>query len=414
MASIFFVGVSKINPTGCLLRLYKTLKNHNVTQVAFLTRTAYQEPRNKPAPFPYWKKKFTYLHELTDPMLDRFDGNTKLVVVDGPPAIGKSKLCEHLANEFGLLYMPAPTQDDLYINSYGFDIRELDSKLPFYTKSFDVPRFLENPDDKRAAYFQKTFFLMRFEQYLNALLHLLSTGQGVILDRSAYSDIVFAQAMANAGYLSELVLQHYMYMRELGLDFLLKPHLIIYLDVPAELVKEKIKQKGRPYEVNSKVFSTQFLTDMENIYKEQILKKLGHHSHLLIYDWSKAGDLTTVVENIEEIDFDNYEDNKLSDWVFNTTGDLLEVRHAVDSKRPQMFMSLYDSKLLSWPRELYWETEEERTLKNVLENCPSEKYEEGFNPDCGDQVLWKIPSFKRFTLRRTPCDFVNRSKYMSN
>lgn len=133
-------------------------------------------------------------------------------------------------------------------------------------------------------------------------------------------------------------------------------------------MQEKIKQKGRPYEVNSKVFSTQFLTDMENIYKEQILKKLGHHSHLLIYDWSKAGDLTTVVENIEEIDFDNYEDNKLSDWVFNTTGDLLEVRHAVDSKRPQMFMSLYDSKLLSWPRELYWETEEERTLKNVLEN----------------------------------------------
>lgn len=44
----------------------------------------------------------------------------------------------------------------------------------------------------------------RLSQYIDALAHLLSTGQGVILDRSVYSDFVFTEAMFSQGYLSQL------------------------------------------------------------------------------------------------------------------------------------------------------------------------------------------------------------------
>lgn len=43
----------------------------------------------------------------------------------------------------------------------------------------------------------------RFSQYIDALAHVFSTGQGVVLDRSPYSDFVFVEAMFKHGYLSK-------------------------------------------------------------------------------------------------------------------------------------------------------------------------------------------------------------------
>lgn len=194
----------------------------------------------KPAPFPYWEKSYNTFYQLFDPMTYRFDENTRVIVVDGLPAVGKSKLCEQLAKEFGLLYMPAPTHEEWYINQYGFDTRQLDPQLPPLAQSYDLVRFHNNPTDKRAAFFQLSYFLMRFDQYANGLLHLLSTGQGLILDRSVYSDFVFGTAMVNAGYISKDTLNVIANMTKKGLRYLLKPHLLIYLDVPLELVKVRL------------------------------------------------------------------------------------------------------------------------------------------------------------------------------
>lgn len=45
--------------------------------------------------------------------------------------------------------------------------------------------------------------LCRFNQYIDALAHVLSTGQGVVLDRCCYSDFVFLEAMFSQGYISK-------------------------------------------------------------------------------------------------------------------------------------------------------------------------------------------------------------------
>lgn len=43
----------------------------------------------------------------------------------------------------------------------------------------------------------------RYSQYIDAITHVLSTGQGVVLDRCVYSDFVFLEAMFSQGYVNK-------------------------------------------------------------------------------------------------------------------------------------------------------------------------------------------------------------------
>lgn len=56
---------------------------------------------------------------------------------------------------------------------------------------------------------------------------------------------------------------------------LMKPHLVIYLDVPVPIIQKRIKERNFPHEVNSKVFTQQYLSDMEYFYKQRFLKEIG-------------------------------------------------------------------------------------------------------------------------------------------
>lgn len=407
MASVFSIGVSKITPVGFLTRLCKISQNHNVIQVAFMKRLSLHEEMKKPRGFPYWDKFFSLYQIFRSSLVMRYDENTRLIVVDGPPAVGKRKLCEQLAEQFGLLYMPAPVHEEIYVNPYNVDLRQLDSQLPLNCQSYDLERFLANPNDIRVPYFQVQYLQMRFEQYANALLHILSTGQGVVLNRCVYSDIVFMNAMHESGYVTKEEVSEYNYMWHVAVLELLRPHLVIYLDVPPELVKEKIKKKGNPHEVNSKVFTTKFLTDLETAYKEKYLKELKVHSEILIYDWSNEGNLMDVLRNIENTDLDSYKKPKLADWVFNSVSDIYE-KIVLYQDKTRIINVMYDNMEVPPPR-LYWTSEENEAYDTVLNNHPSEKYQYGYNPQYGDKILvMKREKPQLHLFRRSARDFVNR------
>lgn len=86
-------------------------------------------------------------------------------------------------------------------------------------------------------YLNVPFFFCRFIQYVDALAHVLSTGQGVVLDRSVFSDYVFVEAMERAKFISAGAKSVYYDVRKNTIEELFKPHLIIYLDVPVDVVK---------------------------------------------------------------------------------------------------------------------------------------------------------------------------------
>lgn len=207
-----------------------------MTQVAFMKTLPTKPQITKPAPFPYWKKQCSEINMTFDPTTLRFDENTKLIVVDGPPAVGKSKLCEQIAKEFGLLYMPPPVFDEMYINYYGFDVRSLNPKLKDEWRMRDLTDFLRDPNHEGTARIQHAIFIMRIEQYMNALVHILATGQGVVLNRSIYTEAGYMHAMYNSGYLSKKAVNEFEMMRKNTFHLLMRPHLVIYLDATPETV----------------------------------------------------------------------------------------------------------------------------------------------------------------------------------
>lgn len=69
---------------------------------------------------------------------------------------------------------------------------------------------------------------------------------------------------------------------------------------------------------------------MEHIYKQQYLKDIATHAELLIYDWTAGGETEVVVEDIERIDFENFDkdpmEKKMKDWRFPNENEWCEAR----------------------------------------------------------------------------------------
>lgn len=134
------------------------------------------QSKTKPPPFPYKEKRYTLLRSWLDLTTDRFDENSKIIVVDGPIAAGKTALAKSLAEELEMYYMPEANMDMYYINEYGYDLRKEDPKLPESLKSYDTRNFCQNPHHPNAAFLQLVMYHIRYGQYIDALAHLLSTG----------------------------------------------------------------------------------------------------------------------------------------------------------------------------------------------------------------------------------------------
>lgn len=335
---------------------------------------------------------------LFDPMVDRCDENSKVIVVEGPIAAGKSKVAAKLAEEFEMVYLPPPTFDEYYINEYGYDIRSLDNRLSPKSQSCDLQKFLTTPDHPNVPMMQFHYFQFKFDQYITALLHLLSTGQGVVLNRSFYTNYIFAKAMTNAGYMRPEALKFHNDVVDVAKLMMLRPHLIVYLDVPVNAVKvilfyhecyyspsvtdlcvfkeyfvsffcqylqEKIKKRGIPYEVNSKVLTSEYLQDIENIYKLDYLKNITTHSHVLVYDWINEGDVNTIVEDIEMLNFD-YERGakKMSDWRFESVDELRNKRKYYEN-RHYLHMDYYRNEY-SVP-ELHYTAQEDEERYYIMQ-----------------------------------------------
>lgn len=98
------VATKLVNPTASRPFLCPELVAR--TQVALISGRHDKEATKRPPPFPYQQKKFTKFHCLFDNTLKRLNENSKLVVVEGNIASGKSAFAKELAQELDMLYMP--------------------------------------------------------------------------------------------------------------------------------------------------------------------------------------------------------------------------------------------------------------------------------------------------------------------
>jgi len=357
------------------------------------------EPRMKP-----WNYKtlgYGYWFSLIDGTTKRFNDNTKVIVVEGPPGLEKTKFAKELAEELDMLYVPGANMEDYYINKYGYDLREVDHLFTHHKNvSYDEKKFAQNPTgqdgglDRMQAYLMQ----MRLEIYIDLLAHLFNTGQGVVTEKSPYSDYIWSEVSYKMGWLSKESRILFNKIRRQTLEPLLRPNLIVYLDAPVDVVQAKIRERSNtthPWEKNSPVFeNTDYLKLLyEDYFKGEYIKEASISSRVLMYDWSEGGDTEVVVEDIERLNMDYFDkyDKQQMDWRMFKEDEYSKFRIDVT----------YRNRLIMNQHVDYLEADKiQQTVEEAMEKMfhsfkvPGSMYKFGYNEELGDSVAWRPDGHK--------------------
>ncbi|XP_054854551.1 NADH dehydrogenase [ubiquinone] 1 alpha subcomplex subunit 10, mitochondrial [Eublepharis macularius] len=302
----------------------------------------------------------------------RFNEYSKVFTVDGNLRSGKGKLAQHIAEKLNMRYFPEA--DAHYLDRVTGDGRILDSK---FSGNCSLETFYDNPKHPNGNSYRLQYWLYsnRLLQYSDALEHLLATGQGVVLERSPYSDFVFLEAMFKQDYIHKRCVEHYGNMKHLTICEILPPHLSIYIDVPVPEVMKRIEEKGKPYE---KKVSSAYLQSIEDIYKKSFLPEISETSEVLQYTASEAEEVDKVIEDIEYLKFDKGPWLEQDDVTFHHLRKFVEDKMAV--VRP-MNLPVYVPEITIGGLEI-------DKVYYQYRDLPGRKYAFGYNADVGDKWIW--------------------------
>ncbi|XP_071803614.1 NADH dehydrogenase [ubiquinone] 1 alpha subcomplex subunit 10, mitochondrial-like [Asterias amurensis] len=241
--------------------------------------------------------------------MHKFDERSKIIVVEGNIGCGKSTFSQDLAARLGMKHMPEAHihyLDELELGPG----KKYDKK---YIGDVSIEKFYEDPfaKDGHSFRFQLMMYAMRFRQYADVLQHLLETGQGVVMERSVYSDFVFLEAMQKMKYFKKHCSDYYEEIKGISLYRLRQPHLIIYLDAPVDVLQKRIKERGRSTET---AIPDDYLQYIEDSYKKRFLPEISETSEVLTYDWKEAPmAIDKVIEDIDMLKFEHLPWNKDDD-----------------------------------------------------------------------------------------------------
>lgn len=198
------------------------------------------------------------------------------IVIGGMISLGKSSLATYLGEELGTKVFYESVDDNPI--------------LPlFYTST---PEEIER---KRYPFLLQLYFLKtRFASIKNALV-----GTNNIQDRSIYEDWLFAKVNKELGRINQLEFEIYEGLLEEMLNEIdeipkKSPDLMVYLMGDFDLVLERIKKRGRSYELSDDLKDYYYA-----IWKEYDSWVLKHY---------KASEILVI--NCNEVDFVNNEEDR--------------------------------------------------------------------------------------------------------
>lgn len=313
---------SKVLPTS--------VKGVNTVSSRSICHKSKLKPKRNNYHWPYERRSWGWLNCLWDiDTKGKFDENTKVIQVEGNLASGKNDFAKKLADELGMKYYPQPDLNDYYINRHGFDYMALNALLPERLRFCDWRMFHELPTRHSVIHMQHFLYRLRLWQYCNALSHLLNTGQGVVLTRTCFTERAIVDAMHSLGWLPKGYMRgdgvrfydwihRYIYIRNATLNPTPKPHLTIYLDTPVDTCLKRLQEDPDPMIANSKAHTEEFLEEIETAFKDTVLPKQDHHSHVMMIDHPRhktVDEVRDVIDDIESLDFEfDSHDMKFFTW----------------------------------------------------------------------------------------------------
>lgn len=143
------------------------------------------------------------------------------IFIDGTVGVGKTTLVEILENE-GFSVVPEPYLDNPVLEKY-------------------------YEDRKRYAFASQIYFLNKKLELIEKIKHLESP----IIDRSIFGDYIFAKMLYDEGVMSTEEFQIYTDLFNSVTSLAPIPKLIIFLDVTTENAIERIRMRGRRFEIET-------------------------------------------------------------------------------------------------------------------------------------------------------------------
>ncbi|XP_062965365.1 NADH dehydrogenase [ubiquinone] 1 alpha subcomplex subunit 10, mitochondrial isoform X2 [Cynocephalus volans] len=297
---------------------------------------------------------------------------SKVITVDGNICSGKGKLAKQIAEKLGLKHFPEAGIH--YADSTTGDGKPLDVE---FNGSCSLEKFYDDPqsNDGHSYRLQSWLYANRLLQYADALEHLLSTGQGVVLERSIFSDFVFLEAMFKQGFIRKQCVEHYNDVKKVTICEYLPPHVVIYVDVPVPEIQNRIQKKGNPHEMK---ITSAYLQDIEDAYKKTFLPEMSEKCEVLQYNAREAEDTEKVIENIERLKCDKGPWLKQDDRTFH------HLRMLVQNKLEVLNFTSHPVYL---PEITVGAYQSDRIF-NKFRELPGRKYCPGYNADVGDKWIW--------------------------
>lgn len=390
------LGVSRSMVEGLLQNGCKRVVVAGPVQIQVATMKATHGDK-----YPYAKrwpesKKFTLFNEFFDSTTARMNENSKVITVEGNVGVGKREFARRLADEFDLKVIdPTPDSKCFLYPDTNFDFRILDEFLPEGAKGYDLQRFMNDPNPKqgRVGRLQLYWYREKVIDYASAIAHLLNTGQGVVLVRSAFSDMVFTEALRKVGWITRNFNMLYNEVRAATVCELLPPHLTIYLDAPLDVIKQRIAKRNNPLEKNSPNITDAYLQAIDSAYKEKFLPQMRVTGEVLEIDWAEIADdmdMDVIAEEISllELQSEDNEDKKFRDWGKLDEEELCYIRRI--SAEPWFWAKKFAFPIpFQCPEILFNQEEADAFTKHVIGH-PAIRYKKGWSRELGNDVAFRI------------------------
>ena len=194
-------------------------------------------------------------------MADRF------IAVAGNMGVGKTTLVEYLTERFGFTPVYEPFADNPYLDEFYKDMRA----WAFHSQSW----FLSHK--------------FRLHQELQ------STPGILVQDRTIYEDAeIFATMLYRGRKMTKRDYETYLELYHAMKKSLRPPDLLIYLRCSVRTIRKRIKQRGRPSELD---LPTAYLSRLNKRYEEWI--EGFNHCPVLDWDTDKLDYLGDLVDRIE-------------------------------------------------------------------------------------------------------------------